>query len=134
MSEGRIRAPTPICYITDSRRIYIPLALTMLRKMYLVSPQHFQKCKLATKIGANSESPLPSKKGEHKKSKKLPPQHVYYKWIKMSKKIREKDVTRMTQIKDIAKFLKQVLPEPPQPTVQKFESRVRITTTPLQLL
>jgi hypothetical protein len=41
----------------------------------------------------------------------------------MSGKLREEYVTRKAQLKDIAKFLNQVLPEPP---VQKFEKRKRI--------
>ena len=37
-------------------------------------------------------------------------EHAYDKWIKMSKQIREEDCTRKAQTKDVAKFLKQVLP------------------------
>jgi len=88
---------------------------------------HFQKYKLATNSEAKSESPLSLKKRERRKRKKLPPQHAYDKWIKMSKRIREEDVTRKAQLKDVAKFLKQLLPSP---TVQNFESRDRFTTTP----
>ena len=52
------------------------------------------------------------------------PQIDYDKWIKMSGKLREEDVTRKTQLKDIAKFMTQVLPEAP---VQRFETRERIS-------
>ena len=51
------------------------------------------------------------------------------KWIKMSEKLREEDVTRKAQLKDIAKFMKRVLPEKQQSTEPKFETRDRITTT-----
>ena len=56
-----------------------------------------------------------------------PPQSDYDKWIKLRERLREEDVTRKAQLKDIAKFIKQVLP---QPTVHKFETGYRITTTP----
>ena len=42
----------------------------------------------------------------------------------MSGKIRAEDDTRKAQLKDIAKFMKQVLTETP---VQRFETRKRIT-------
>ena len=42
-------------------------------------------------------------------------EHDYGEWTKMSKKIRGEDVTRKAQTKDVANFLKQVLP--PYPTV-----------------
>ena len=42
----------------------------------------------------------------------------------MSGKVREEDVTRKAQLKDIAKFMKQVLPEHP---VQIIETRERMT-------
>ena len=45
--------------------------------------------------------------------------------IKMSEKLREKDVTRKRQLIDIANFMKHVPPEPP---VQRFDTRDRITT------
>jgi hypothetical protein len=32
--------------------------------------------------------------------------------MKLSRKLRDEDVTRKAQIKDIARFMKQVLPEP----------------------
>jgi len=44
----------------------------------------------------------------------------------MSEKLREEYVTLNAQLKDIAKFMKQVLPEP---TFQRFETRGRIITT-----
>ena len=46
------------------------------------------------------------------------PQSDFDKWIKLSGKLREEDVTRKAQLKDIAKFMKQFLPEP---AVQRFE-------------
>ena len=52
--------------------------------MYLVSPEIFQKLAVTNKI--------PSKL---KRRRKLPPpQSDYDKWIKMSEKFREEDVTR----------------------------------------
>jgi len=51
------------------------------------------------------------------KIKRKLPQGDYEKLIEMSGKLREEDVTRKAQLKNIAKFMKQVLPEPP---VQKF--------------
>ena len=44
----------------------------------------------------------------------------------MSVRLLEEDVTRNAQLKDIAKFMKNVLLETPLP---KFEKRDRITTT-----
>ena len=76
----------------------------MLHKMYLISSKHFKKLTAAKKT--------PSK------IKRKLPQSDYDKWIKLSGKLREEDVTRKAQLKDIAKFMKQVLPEPP---VQRFE-------------
>jgi len=45
------------------------------------------------------------------------PQSDYDNWIKLSGTLREVDVTRKAQLKDIAKFMKQELLEPP---VQRF--------------
>ena len=42
----------------------------------------------------------------------------------MSERLREEDVTGKAQLKDIANFVKQVLPEPP---VHRFETSDRIT-------
>ena len=87
----------------------------MLQKIYLFSTEQFQKCacvknKIITK-------------------KKSPSEHDNDNWIKMSKTIREEDVTRNAQTKDIAKFLKLVLPDRPLPALfPKIESRYR---TPL---
>ena len=54
-------------------------------------------------------------------------EHDYDKWIKMSEKIREDDVTGKAQTEDIAKFLKQVLrPHPTvNPKIVVFELRER---------
>ena len=53
-----------------------------------------------------------------------PLQTDYDKWIKMSERLREEDVTRNDQLKDIAECMKHVVPEPP---VQKFQTHVQIT-------
>lgn len=53
------------------------------------------------------------------------PQSDRDKRITISVKIREEDVTSQAQLKDISKFMKQFLHEPP---VQRFETRDRITT------
>ena len=60
----------------------------------------------------------------------MPPQSDYDKWFKMSEMLREDDVTSKTLLKDIEKFMKNVLPETPVP---KFETRDRITTTPFSV-
>ena len=52
------------------------------------------------------------------------PESNYDKWIKMSEKLREKDVSRQTQTNDITKYMKRVLPEP---SIQRLESRDLIT-------
>jgi hypothetical protein len=84
--------------------------------MYLVSAESFRKITASKNV--------PSK---IKQRRKLPsPQSDYDKWIKMSEKLREDDVTRQAQLKEIAKFIKQVLPEP---TVQRFKTRDRITSS-----
>ena len=72
--------------------------------MYLVSSKHFKKF-------------TAPKKPPSKIKRKLP-QSDYVKWIKLSGKLREEDVTRKAQLKNNAKFKKQVLPEPP---VDRFE-------------
>ena len=77
--------------------------------MYLVLSELFQKCAATTKLLS--------------KIKRKFSQNNYDKLIELSGKIREEDVTRKVQLKDIAKFMKQVLPERP---VQRFE---RITPT-----
>ena len=76
--------------------------------MYLVSSKVYKK------LTASRKPPL--------KIKRKLPQNDFDKWIKLSWKLREEDVTHKAQLKDIAKFMKQILPEP---SVQKF---VRITS------
>ena len=87
----------------------------MLHKIYLVSSKIFQKLAV-----------LPSK---IKRRRKLSTgQSEYDKWIQMSERLREEDVTRIAQLKDIAKFMKHVLLERP---IQRFESRNPITAPPV---
>ena len=76
----------------------------MLHKMNLVSSKHFKK--------------LTAPKKTPSRIKRKLPQSDYDKWIKVSGKLREEDVNPKAQLKDIAMFTKQVLPEPP---VQRFE-------------
>ena len=73
--------------------------------MYHVSPEKFKRC-----AGV--------------KTKKRTKEDDYDNWIKMSNKIREEDVTRKAQTKDVAKFLKQVLP--PHPTFLRKKNRVNV--------
>ena len=108
--------------VTDSRRTFIPLALTMLQKMYLISSEHFQKHALA----ATNKSPLPSKT---KRRSNLSPQSDYNKWIKMIERLREDGVTRKAPLKDIANFVKHVLL---QTTFQIFQTPGRITLPPFR--
>ena len=82
----------------------------MVREMCLVSPEQFKRCS-----GVKTEK-------NYKK------EHDYDKWIKMSKNIREQGFTRKAQTKDVANFLKQVLPTNPTVLAKKikkifFESR-----------
>ena len=70
----------------------------MLHKMYLVSSKHFKEIKAPKKTASKIKRKLPQ---------------IDYKWIKLSGKLREVDVTRKAQLKDIPKFMKQVLLEPP---------------------
>ena len=88
--------------------------------MYQVSSKHFKK--------------LTAPKKTPSKIKRKLLQSVYYKWIELSGKLWEEDVTRKAQLRDIAKFVKQVLPEP---SVQRFERitppvkrRVSLPTAP----
>ena len=112
-SARRIASPAAVWYITDSRRIFIPISLTMLHKMYLVSSELFQKYSLA--VTNKSSSKIEGRR-------KLPPlQSDNDKWITMSERLREEDVTSKAQLKDIANFMKQFLPEP---TVQRFERAI----------
>jgi len=68
----------------------------MLHKMYLVSSEIVQK------LAATNKSP-----SKIKRMRKLPPpQSDYHKWIKLSDKLREEDVTHNAQLKDIANFMK----------------------------
>ena len=92
-------------HIAYSGRPPVPPAAVMLREMYLVSPEQFKRC-----AGV--------------KTKKCNKEHDYDKWIKMSKKIREEDVTRKAQTKNVANFLKQVLP--PHPTFLRKKNRVNV--------
>ena len=55
-----------------------------------------------------------------KKKRKLPSQRDNDKWIKMSEKIRDVDVTGKAHLKDFAKFMKRVLPETTQTSFPKF--------------
>ena len=52
----------------------------------------------------------------------------------MSEKLREEDVTHKAQLKDIANFMKRVLPEEPQFRTFETSDRITITTTPLPFL
>jgi hypothetical protein len=61
-----------------------------------------------------------------RKQKNNNKEHDYDKWIKMNKKIREEDITRRAQNKNVAKFLKHVLPTPPTVVVPKFERKLII--------
>jgi hypothetical protein len=72
--------------------------------MYLVSSKHYKKLTAAKKLTATKKPPS--------KIKRKFPQSDFDKWIEMSGKLREEDVTRKAQLKDIAKFRKQVLLEP----------------------
>ena len=86
----------------------------MLRKIYLVSAEHFQNFKvqpLATNT-ASEGTHSPKKQNKERKNKKSTPQHPYVTWFKMSKKIWEDDVTRKAQVKETAKFLKQIAKSP----------------------
>jgi len=78
--------------------------------MYLVSSKLFQKLTATNKLPSKIKPKLP--------------QSDYDKWIKLSGKLQEEILTRKAQLKDIAKFMKQVNPEPP---VQRLETRERIT-------
>ena len=70
----------------------------MVHIMYLASSKHYKN------LTATKKSPL--------KIKWKLPQSDVDKWIRMSGKLREEDVTRKAQLKYIAKFMKAVLPEP----------------------
>ena len=76
----------------------------MLHNMCLVSSKHYNK--------------LTATKKPISKIKRKLPQSDFHKWIKMSVKLREEDFTCKAQLKDFAKFVKEVLPEPP---VQRFQ-------------
>ena len=59
-------APTAISHITGSRRISIlARELTMLRKMYLVSPEYYGKCKVL------SQPPTPPPHAAPKQTTKM---------------------------------------------------------------
>ena len=49
----------------------------------------------------------------------MSPQSDYDKWIKLSEMLREEDVTRKAQVKDIAQLMKRVLPETPSSEILK---------------
>jgi hypothetical protein len=66
--------------------------------MYLVSSKHFKK--------------LTASKKPPSKIKRKFPQSDYDKWIKMSGKLREEDITRKAMLKDIAKFMNKFCPNP----------------------
>jgi hypothetical protein len=79
--------------------------------MYLVSSKHFKRL-------------TASKKPPSKIKRKLP-QSDFDKWIAMSGKLREEDVIRKAQLKDIAKFMRQVLPEPPVERLERITPAVK---------
>ena len=95
----------------------------MLHKMYLVSSELIRNTSERQK-----KRNIPS--SYKTKRKKLQSQRAYDKWITMSKRISEEDVTRNAQLKDIAKFMKNVLPESPKPIVQKLENACSNHYTP----
>jgi hypothetical protein len=68
-------------------------------------------------VSSNVYKLTASKKQPSKTKRKLP-HSDFDKWIDMSGKLREEDVIRTAQLKQLAKFMRQVLPEPP---VQRFE-------------
>ena len=103
-SARRIPSPSAVCYTAYNCGTFIPLELSMLHKMYLVSSKHYKKLTAAKKLTATKKPPS--------KIKRKFPQSDFDKWIEMSGKLREEEVTRKAQLKDIAKFMKQVLLEP----------------------
>ena len=82
-SARRFHYPAALFYITHSRGTFIPLELTMFHKMYLVSSKLFRL--------------TPTNKPYPKIKRKLP-QIDYDKWIKMSGKLRDEDVTQKAQL------------------------------------
>ena len=100
----------------------------MLRKMYLVLPDHTeQHAQPAKKNNKTSHTRHKRKKNKRRITQKL---HPYDKWVAYRKKIEETDVRREALIKEIAKFLVRLLPKitPLQTFPTKNEPGVR---TPL---
>jgi len=105
-SARRFPSPAAVFYtiLYYNCGTFILLELNMLQKLYLVSSKSFKK--------------LAAPKKPPSKIKRKLPQSDFDKWIKLSGKLQEEDATLKAPIKDIAKFVKQVPPEPP---VQRFE-------------
>ena len=71
----------------------------MLHKMYLVSPKLFRKLTETINQPSNIS-------GNCRRV-------ISIRWIRLSGKLREEDITHKAQLKGIVKFMKQVLHEPP---------------------
>ena len=98
----------------------------MLHKMYLVSPKILQRYKHArSKVEAKKRERVKKKK---KMRRNLSSQSDSDKCIMLIERLREENVTRNAQLKDIANFMKTVLPQHHSPS-HKFETRDRITST-----
>jgi len=82
----------------------------MLRKMYLVPADKFTQPPTSVENKNSLEPPIRKKKGVLKNTKKKRV-HPYDKWVKFREKIEETNVEREAMIKEIAEFLKKVLPK-----------------------
>lgn len=93
----------------------------MLRKMYLVTPEHFRGTEIKKQLAQPPTAPVKKKNevshklaSHHKQKKKRHVRenlHPYDKWVMMRESLEEKDLKREALIKEIAKFLGKVLPK-----------------------
>jgi len=84
----------------------------MLRKMYLVSADHYLGDKWRRPLSSPSERKKRSRGSSRLKKQK---HHSYEEWAKMRIKIRETDIRRKTQTKTISDFLRWVMPDTATP-------------------
>jgi len=86
-SARRLPSPAAVCYTANSCRTFIPLELTILHNFFLFSSKVYKK------LSATKKPPL--------KIKRKLPHGDYDNGIEMSGELREEDVTRKAQLKDI---------------------------------
>jgi hypothetical protein len=99
----------------------------MLRKMYLVSADKFNKIQNPPKSEPARKHGIPkSNKRVISKKNKNDSQHAYNKWVEMRDKLREDEIRHNTQIRGIADFLQKFLPQQSKKVSFKSEPQLQM--------